>query len=175
MTLTKGLLKARARSGDTPREVLTHVNELFYENAERGVFISMIYGIFDLKKATLTFARAGHNPMMLRSSKKNKVEELSTSGIAIGLERGDVFTRSIEERTIGIAKNDVFIFYTDGISEARRKSGEEFGETRLMKIAETDGSHSAEALLTEVRVQIQQFTQDTEQHDDMTAVIVKVV
>ncbi len=175
MTLTKGLLKAQARTGESPREVLTQLNELFYENAERGIFISMIYAVFDLRKRNLTFARAGHNPMILRSSKKGNLQELATPGIALGLERGEVFSHSIEERVIGIAKNDLFLFYTDGINEARGKAGEEFGEKRLMDLVETCGHLSAEELLLELKNRISTFTRDMPQHDDMTAVIVKLI
>src|SRR5690606_4425591 len=62
MTLTKGFLKALSRSSDSPAAVLSNMNELFYENVERGTFISMIYGIFDIEKNALKLARAGHNP-----------------------------------------------------------------------------------------------------------------
>ena len=50
MTLTKGFLKALAKQTDSPSEVLTKMNELFYENVERGRFISMIYAIIDLNR-----------------------------------------------------------------------------------------------------------------------------
>jgi serine phosphatase RsbU (regulator of sigma subunit) len=175
MTLTKGLLKAQARSGGSPRAVLTLLNELFYENAERGIFISMIYGIFDLKRRTLTFARAGHNPMMLRSCKKEMVEELSSPGIALGLESGEAFARTIEERTIGIEKDDIFIFYTDGINEARGKQEDEFGEDRLMLLIERNGDMKAGDLIEEIKAEIGRFTRNIDQHDDMTAVVIKIV
>lgn len=175
MTLTKGFLKSQARHSPSPRKVLINMNELFYENSKRGFFISMIYGIFDLDARTLTFARAGHNPMILRRSRKGVAEELSPPGIALGLERGDVFTRTIEERTIGIEKNDVFLFYTDGLNEAQNRFHEEFGEERLVHVVEACSGISAEELIGRTQREIQHFTAEAPQHDDMTAVVVKIL
>ena len=82
MTLTKGFLKAIAKHTDSPAEVLTKMNELFYENVERGRFISMIYAVVDLENKLIRIARAGHNPVILsrcgRKSKFNQSEWIST-------------------------------------------------------------------------------------------------
>lgn len=174
MTLTKGFLKSQARNVFSPRQLLINMNELFYENAERGFFISMIYAIIDLEKRTLTFSRAGHNPMILRSSKKGMAEELNPPGIALGLESGEIFTRTIEERTIGIEKDDLFLFYTDGLNEAQNQFHEEFGEERLLHQVEAYTDLAAEALLQKIQTEIQQYTVNAAQHDDMTAVVIKI-
>jgi sigma-B regulation protein RsbU (phosphoserine phosphatase) len=174
MTLTKGFLKSQAQNISSPRQILINMNELFYENSERGFFISMIYGIFDLKARTLTFSRAGHNPMILRRPRKGTTEEINPPGIALGLERGDVFNHTIEERTVGIEKNDVFLFYTDGMNEAQNRLHEEFGEDRLREIVEAYTEAPAAVLLDRTQREIQRFTADAPQHDDMTAVIIKI-
>lgn len=175
MTLTKGFLKSQAQNISSPRQILINMNELFYENSERGFFISMIYGVFDLEQQTLTFARAGHNPMILRRPGQGETEELSPPGIALGLERGEVFSHSIEERTVGIQKNDVFFFYTDGLNEAQNRFHEEFGEAALIDIVERYDGASASDLLEKTQMAIQRFTIDAPQHDDMTAVIVRLI
>jgi sigma-B regulation protein RsbU (phosphoserine phosphatase) len=175
MTLTKGFLRSQARNLQSPRDILINMNELFYENADRGVFISMIYGVFDLAAKTLTFARAGHNPMISRRSGKGLVEEMNPPGIALGLERGDIFPRTIEEKTIGLEKNDVIFFYTDGLNEAQNNFHEAFGEKRLMSIVEAHCGFSAEGLLDKMQQEIHRFTTDAPQHDDMTAVVVKIL
>ena len=175
MTLTKGFLRSQARNLQSPRDILINMNELFYENADRGVFISMIYGVFDLAAKTLIFARAGHNPMISRRSGKGLVEEMNPPGIALGLERGDIFPRTIEEKTIGLEKNDVIFFYTDGLNEAQNNFHEAFGEKRLMSIVEAHCGFSAEGLLDKMQQEIHRFTTDAPQHDDMTAVVVKIL
>jgi sigma-B regulation protein RsbU (phosphoserine phosphatase) len=175
MTLTKGFLRSQAKGPFSPREILINMNELFYENAERGIFISMIYALFDLEARTLTFARAGHNPMILRRPGKGEAEELDAPGIALGLERGDIFSQTIEERTIGIEKKDVFFFYTDGLNETQNLRQEEFGEDRLLELVEKHSQLPSEELLYRVQEEIMAFAGEASQHDDMTAVVVRII
>ena len=175
MTLTKGFLKSQAQNVAAPRQVLVNMNELFYQNSERGYFISMIYGVIDLDERSLTFARAGHNPMILRRPGKGMVEELCPPGIALGLEEGDIFARTIEQRTIGIEANDIFLFYTDGLNEAQNRVREEFGEERLRGIVEMYTEETAVELLDRIQRDIERFTDRAPQHDDMTAVVLKIV
>ncbi len=175
MTLIKGFLKAQTRIYTSPREILINMNELFYENAERGMFVSMILGVFDLSEKTLTFSRAGHNPMILRRSEKKIAEELELPGLALGLEKGEIFSRVIEERIIHFSQGDVLLFYTDGLSEAQNNSKEEFGEERLMYAIESYPELGAKEQLEQIYQQIVQFCGDVPQHDDLTAILIKAV
>ena len=175
MTLTKGFLKAQARIDQSPKEVLIHINELFYENAERGMFISMILAFFDLENRKLTFARAGHNPMILLRSDSHLAEEVAMSGIALGLEKGEIFQKTIVEKTLDFHPGDQFLFYTDGLNEAQNNKKEEFGEERLMRLVETYHHLPADAQLAKIQRDIERFTDDAPQHDDMTAVLVRIL
>ncbi|MFO7891183.1 MAG: PP2C family protein-serine/threonine phosphatase [bacterium] len=174
MTLTKGFFKSQAKYGDSPMQVLINMNELFYDNVERGVFISMIYSVFDLEKKKMTFSRAGHNPMILRRSGKGEAEEISPPGIALGLEKGEIFSRTIEQKSIPIHSGDVFLFYTDGLNEAINASNEEYGETRLRLAVEKNSHLPVEVLLDNIEEDICFFTGRTPQYDDMTAVVIKI-
>jgi MFS family permease len=175
MTLTKGFLRALAKVSDSPAAILTQVNRLFYENVERGVFISMAYGVFDTKANELRFARAGHNPLLMRKRQQDRVQIVSPMGLALGLDQGEAFERSIQEISIPFQAGDLFVFYTDGFPEAMNKTMEEFGEERLCKIIERYAQGSASEILDGVFREIKEFTGKAKQHDDMTIVVVKIV
>ncbi len=175
MTLTKGFLKSQAKSGLSPREIMINLNELFYENVERGTFISMIYGIFNLQSRTFTFARAGHNPLIIQKGIDEKVDVLCPKGLALGLEKGTIFERIIEEHKIGIQSNDIFVFYTDGFSEAMNNKKEEFGEERLQILLQKNLFSTAEEIIKYIKTEIVNFVGDASQHDDMTMLVVKIV
>ena len=175
MTLTKGFLKSQAKEDLSPKEILIRINELFYENVERNIFISMIFGVFDVSDGSFSFARAGHNPIIIRSTESNRVENLCPKGIALGLEKGDIFSRHIEERKISIRRGDVFVLYTDGISEAMNERKEEFGPERLEKIVGQRSHQSASEIMNHIQHEIHDFAGATEQHDDMTMIIVKIL
>ena len=175
MTLTKGFFRSQASLLDSPKEVLIRINQLFYENVERGHFISMIYGVFDMEKFTFTFARAGHNPVIVRRGPNSKSEVLCPSGMALGLEKGDLFREVIEEQHIKLNKDDFFILYTDGFTEAMDSQQYEFGEERLYKLVENEKGTLAQELSDIIISKIQSFVGRTPQHDDMTMVVIHVL
>ena len=175
MTLTKGFLRALAKVSNSPSDILSKVNRLFYENVERGVFISMVYGVFDMRKRSLTIARAGHNPVIMRKSKANRVEVVNPMGLALGLDQGTTFSKSIQEVRITFRPGDLFVFYTDGFPEAMNKTLEEFGEERLCKTVELHAHRSATEILEGIFAEMKEFVGKARQHDDMTIVVVKVL
>ncbi len=175
MTLTKGFLRSLSRMKWSPREVLTEINTLFYESVDRGHFISLVFGIIDLKKRTISFARAGHTPLIWQRRDNERFEHLSPPGIALGLEPGDVFKEIIKEQTIKIESGDRFILYTDGFSEAMNPISGEFGEERLEQAIRRNASIPAKELLQKIIAQVQHFVGQHPQHDDMTMVIIRVL
>lgn len=175
MTLTKGFLRALAGVTESPSIILTRINKLFYENVERGIFISMVYGIFDMNKRELCFARAGHNPVLTRPRGEARVKVVNPKGLALGLDEGGTFSRSIQEVILPIQAGDLFVFYTDGFPEGMNKAMEEFGEERLLKALERYADSSAAQILEGVFSDMKHFTGKAKQHDDMTIVVVKVL
>lgn len=175
MTLTKGFLKSQVKSGLSPREIMINLNELFYDNVDRGTFISMIYGIFDLQAKTFTFARAGHNPLIIQKGLDENVDVICPKGLALGLEKGSIFERIIEEYKIGIQSDDIFLFYTDGFSEAMNSRKEEFGEDRLHNLLKKNTLPGAEHIIDHIKTEIINFVGKAPQHDDMTMLVVKIL
>ena len=175
MTLTKGFVRALAEVSGSPSTVLTQVNKLFYENVDRGVFISMVYGVFDTQRHLLTLARAGHNPVIMRKTQANDVQVVNPMGLALGLDPGATFAKSIQEVSIPFQSGDLFVFYTDGFPEAMNKTLEEFGEDRLCRTVEKYAHGSAAEIMDGVFAEMRQFVGKAKQHDDMTIVVVKVV
>ncbi len=175
MTMIKGIIKTLARWLKDPSKVLAEVNEVFYENAPRNVFVSLLYAMFDLGERTLTFARAGHNPLLVRKSKAGEMESLNPPGLAIGMEKGALFSKIIKDQSVAIETGDILIFYTDGITEAMNPRGDEFGENRLYEVIHQFGDRSAKEILERVRQTVFGFTASAPQHDDFTLVVVKVV
>lgn len=175
MTMAKGIIKALSRINPSPKSLLSDMNTVFYENTPKEVFISLIYGFFDVQNNTLIFARAGHNPLIVRKSVGGAPELLNPRGLAIGLEKGPVFASTIEEKAIPIQPGDIFMFYTDGISEAMNKNGDEFGEDRLSRLVSQHGQESARVILDKITHDVMHFANGAKQHDDFTMVVVKVV
>ncbi len=174
MTMAKGIIKTIAKSISCPSEVLSKMNAVFYENVPKDVFISVIYGEFDLRKKVLTYARAGHNPLIVYKGGKRTAELVTPKGLAIGLDSGALFDSTIEQVEIPLEKDDLFVFYTDGISESLNNNGEEFGEKRLKEVITQNNTDSAKKLNEKIHSAIRTFAGDTKQHDDLTMVTIRV-
>jgi len=175
MTLTKGIIKSSVQESLSPAQVLIRANQLFYENAERGIFVSLIYGVFDLEQHTFTSARAGHNPILLLGRQQQAPQFISPQGLALGLDHGNVFARNIREQTLVLNQGDMLVFYTDGFTEAMNGRNEEFGETRMSEVLSNGLAGSSFDTINNIRNAVQIFSGDTPQHDDMTMVVVRIL
>ena len=141
---------------------------------ERGAFISMVYGIFDMGKKRLRLTRAGHNPVLVWKAKKQKLEVIQPNGLALGLEKGREFSKTIEEVKIPFAKGDCFIFYTDGFTEAMNKKMEEYGDERFAATVQNYVTYSSKEILEGIIRDVRIYIGKAKQHDDMTLVVVKI-
>gem|GEM_PF-1027650 len=175
MTMIKGILQTQAQvTPDSTRETLIRANDIFYEHVERNKFISMIYAIFDFEKGSVQLSRAGHNPLVIKKSEAADPETLTPKGMALGLVRGKAFSDFIEEAEIRFKGGDVFVFYTDGLSEAMNKHGEEFGEERLFATIQRFTHQSATEILQGILDSVNAFVGKTPKHDDLTMIVVKI-
>ncbi|MFQ5627281.1 MAG: PP2C family protein-serine/threonine phosphatase [bacterium] len=174
MTLTKGILQSHAESTLSPKQVLSKVNNLMYRTIERSWYVSMFYAVLDSGKRTLRYARAGHNPAIMLNKQRGEPQLLQTAGIGLGLDIGEIFTKTLVEGELKLEAGDTLVFYTDGFTEAMNGNGEEFGEDRFLDLLDGDENGSAEGLLKKTISSVREFAGNAPQHDDMTMVVLKV-
>lgn len=172
MTFLKGVIHSLCTIFPSPKMMLFRVNKLFNQHATRGTFISMIYGVLNSKDRTFTYIRAGHNPMLFKKV-DGTVEWLQPKGVAIGMSKGDVFNKVMEEDTISIEKGDVLVLYTDGITEAQNEAENFYDEERLFKLIKREKTNSARELRDLIIKDVRTFIGDALQYDDMTLVVIK--
>ncbi|MCG3155880.1 MAG: hypothetical protein DKINENOH_02488 [bacterium] len=173
MTLTKGILQSHAGEESSPKQVLSKVNNLMYRTIERNWYVSMFYAVLDSRRKLLRFARAGHNPGIVFRSGESQASLLQTAGIGLGLDPGEVFTRTLVEGELQMTQGDTLVLYTDGFTEAMNSRHEEFGEARFLQLLQRHQHSSAAALVHEILGEVRDFAGDHPQHDDMTLVVLK--
>lgn len=171
----QGILRSLYGFGLTPRELFIRANQLLYRDLEKSSFVTAIGGYFDANKNQLILARAGHLPLFYYCSQKHSVEKLTPKGLGLGLDRQELFSSEIEERSIDYQPDDVFVFVTDGITEAKSADGKEFGEDNLVKALEKNYFESAKGICDNIMTEVSCFTINAPQHDDQTVVVVKVI
>jgi len=121
----------------------------------------------------LRFARGGHCPVLHYKAIENESHFLQPSGIAIGLNNGDVFDSTLVEEKVKFATNDILAFYTDGLSEAMNKDKEEFGDEKLGEIIKNNAHLEVGELKDKVIDEILAFLDGQNLHDDLTLVLIK--
>ena len=94
--------------------------------------------------------------------------------LQVKLDDGSTFDRLLEEQTMPLADGDLYLFFTDGISEAMNVSDDCFGEARLGRILEEHAHLPSEELRERVLREVEAFVGDAPQHDDMTMILLRV-
>jgi serine phosphatase RsbU (regulator of sigma subunit) len=173
MTLVKGIFQSYAENNASPADVLIKINKLFYQIIENGIFVTMLYGILDVKENKFTFSRAGHELPLIYKAAEKKAYSDKTVGMALGFEKGEVFSSSIEEITINLDKGDTVLLFTDGVTEANNKFNEEYGKDRIKDFVEENGNQNSARLLELFHEDVKNFCLGTEQFDDMTIVVIQ--
>ncbi len=174
MSQLKGILKTASKFHLSLEPLMTEVNSVTFDNIEEQAFITLACGAFDLKFQKFRLVRAGHLPVIHVCCQSGEYQELTPPGIGIGLEAGAIFNSELEECEVAFDSGDVFLFFSDGIVEARNASGEEFDTRQLVKVVKNNGVVDAGTLREKIIASVQSFVGDVSQIDDMTLVVVKI-
>lgn len=169
MANLQAFLKTICRHGMALNEATGLVNDLVTENTSDGRFITFFWGIINDERKKFTYVNAGHNqPLLIRDG---KIIKLDKGGIIFGVIK--TISPYISEE-IALKENDTIIMFTDGVSEAMNKFGEEFSDKHLEEIALKVSNKSSEDILEEIRREVLYFTSGAVQSDDITLMIIKV-
>ncbi|HEX7137866.1 MAG TPA: PP2C family protein-serine/threonine phosphatase, partial [Vicinamibacterales bacterium] len=180
MAELKGLVLSLSEIHSSPRDLLVAANRIIAKHLDARSFITMTYAVIDLHARTMTYARAGHTPLIYvpgaAGSIRSHVQILAPDGLVLGLkiDDGEMFDRLLQEETIPLRSGDLYLFFTDGISEAMNDQDDCFGESRLGQLVETHSHLPSDELRERVLREINAFVGDAPQHDDMTMILLKV-
>jgi phosphoserine phosphatase RsbU/P len=179
MAELKGLMLSLSQIHQSPRQLLLEVNRILSENLDTRSFITMTYAIIDLNAGLLTFARAGHTPLIYLPADGGAAgaQVLIPSGLVVGLRIPGAmqkFSDLLEEDSIQLGKGDVLVFYTDGITEAMNTDSDLFGDARLGGLIAEHGHLDTGDLRERILREIEAFVGTADQHDDMTMILIKV-
>jgi serine phosphatase RsbU (regulator of sigma subunit) len=177
MAELKGLVLSLSRIHDSPKRLLSEANRILAATLDARSFITMTYAIVDTAAGTMRYARAGHNPMIHFDAAAGATRVLTPAGLGLGIDPGPRFDEILEEAEVPLRSGDLFLFFTDGLSEAMNGHAELFGERRIRDVIEAaDGRGEDEATIKDrILAEIRSFVGDAAQNDDMTMVLLKVV
>jgi serine phosphatase RsbU (regulator of sigma subunit) len=174
MSKIQGFIRAIVPSPDSPNQLLSRVNRLAFDNMENMSFVTLVMAELHTTKKTITVVRAGHTPILHYQHTDKQFRRWEPPGIALALDRDTVFSDTLKEETVNVNEGDVFLFYSDGLIEAEDTDGEEYGLERLEKTFSQCVHLRAEAIGNKILADIDGFSGEEQQKDDMTLVVIKI-
>ncbi len=180
MAITQTLFRNIATRENNPAHIMTQLNEAACRNNKTNVFVTMFIGVLDLPTGHLRYCNAGHEiPIFIRhsasgaeqgSGHKEAPHQYQTSfmdakpNLPIGL----FSDFSYEMQKTVMSPGSALFLYTDGLTEARNKQGKLLGSERLLQMIAQNETTVALQLVEMVTRQVEKFTVDAEQSDDLT-------
>jgi serine phosphatase RsbU (regulator of sigma subunit) len=152
---------------DEPQRLLRSVNQLFHQNTNDCSYATLFFAEYDDATRRLRYANCGHLAALLLR-REGAVERLDSTGTVLGL--FSEWNCSMEERRL--CPGDLFVLYTDGITESFSAAGEEFGEPRLVDALERHREACPHAAIASIVDEIRRFS-PREQYDDITLIVAK--
>ncbi len=170
MAKTMADFRGLAHTFSEPHEALSAINNRLVEEGVSGMFVTLLYLIYEPKERVIKYSNGGHNPLIKITAAGEAQLLTQDVGSPIGIMPGSEF-RTDE---IKFREGDLFIIYTDGISEARDKREKEFGETRILELARQYRNLPAQELAEKITSEVINFSRGMPQHDDMTVIVLKI-
>jgi serine phosphatase RsbU (regulator of sigma subunit)/catechol 2,3-dioxygenase-like lactoylglutathione lyase family enzyme len=150
-----------------PRKFLQSVNHLFYSNTVESAYATLVFAEYNDRSRCLRYANCGHLCALLLR-RDNTVERLESTGTVLGL--FEAWDCEIGECTF--KAGDLFVLYTDGITESENDKGEDFGEHGLIDALRKYRVMAPAEMMASIVRDVQLFSPH-EQHDDITLIIAR--
>ncbi|HXS09938.1 MAG TPA: anti-sigma factor antagonist [Candidatus Krumholzibacteria bacterium] len=175
MTMIRTALRMEARGNRNASDVMSKMNSFVTDDMKKGMFVTMFYVILDSKNRIISYASAGHNPMILYRHETKETFFLNPRGFPVGISLPDetLFRRSISLEKVRLKKDDMLVIYTDGVTEAMNERREQYGEERLIQMVKEYAFLPPTEFIEKLDGDIKKFTGEYPQSDDITVVAVK--
>jgi sigma-B regulation protein RsbU (phosphoserine phosphatase) len=151
----------------TPAGVLSSMNTILHQRQLEEYYCTLLYAVFDMKRRSVTLANSGV-PYPVHCT-TDRCYQIETPGLPLG----SFFGSSYDEVTLPIAAHDVFVFCSDGVSEAMNRRGEEFTSPRLMDVVKQNRAQNAREIVQAVVSAVEEWRDGAAPNDDMTVVALK--
>ena len=166
--LVSGILRSHAPIEPSPSEMLSAVNLSLAERRVEAQFVSIIYAVWDDEDRTLTVSNSGlPRPIFVHAGKNEVIE-------ATGLPLGLFDEAEYDELHFKMKPRDLFVFFSDGILDARNRQGDLFGRGRVEKIIAQNSDSTASQLVDVIFKAVADHSAGVETFDDQTVVAIRV-
>lgn len=170
MATLKGAVLAEVREASGPADLLHRLSLTLSGQMDKRSYITMSCVQYNPSRSSLRYARAGHSPMIIKTS--TGVDIVRPKGVAIGIVPPETFQREIEEVELHLVDGDICLLTTDGVTEHRNESFQEMGITAINALLLGTEPTTAKDVVERVQYQLDHHAQGADAHDDVTIVAI---
>ena len=164
MMSSRILLKGAAIGSGAPSTVLTTANGVLTADNAETMFVTVLYAVFDPRTSTYTYSNGGHDSPLVVHADGSSTLLPHTGGIALGVWPDMPY----ESDSVTLQKGDTVLLYTDGVTEAQDKSGEQFGLERMRELFRAQPPTGAKEATDRIFEAVHEFAGTAPQFDDIT-------
>jgi serine phosphatase RsbU (regulator of sigma subunit) len=165
------VMRSRARELSGPAAIVKDLDESLKQITNSRTFVTVFYARLHGASKTLEYASGGHNPPLLVRVKTGDTWLLEEAGPIVGILPGAEFTNAM----VPLESGDILTLFTDGVTEQENAQGEEFSMDRLKSVVLSKVEEPAGTEVNEIANAVSAYAGTTEQADDLTVVVVKVL
>jgi phosphoserine phosphatase RsbU/P len=155
----------------SPVDIISYLLEnMFKDLKELDSFVTLCYARFDMERRVVRFIDCGHTKTIHYHKKLDKCDTIFSNNLPLGFLENDPY----EEIIIPFDDGDVFLFYSDGITEAQDMNDEMFGENRLIDLVSKQCQNSPDDLLDYILNHLHTFCQKDYFSDDFSCIAVRI-
>jgi sigma-B regulation protein RsbU (phosphoserine phosphatase) len=165
------MLRALSRGGRADAlTILRSVNELLAADLGDARFVTCFFGLLDPLVNSLSYASAGHGPLLFYRSARDAFEQVSATSVPLGILADAAFDEAVAH---AFAPGDFAVITTDGFFEAFSPTGEAFGIERMTDLLRRDRALPGERMIANLHEAVRAFAAGQPQQDDLTAVVIR--
>ncbi len=173
MSKIQGFVRSMTLEDLPPENMLCRLNCLIKENFDPDFFCTALYGIFDTQNRRLKIFRLGHSGLMFYEAKNRKTGILEPPGLGLGISDNKKFEDNLKSYEVTYNTDDIFVFLTDGFTEAMNDRMQPYGEQKISRLIDQFAQLSASALMDKLVQEISQYSAGR-LFDDATGIVVKI-
>lgn len=170
MAMVRSLFRNVSLHASEPNVIVKALNAAVADGNETNMFVTLFLGVLDLHTGVLQYCNAGHDSPLLIGRDVRTLD--CDSNLPIGVIGDWAFSR----QEIQLESQTTVFLYTDGLNEAEDSMHAQFGEERILRVAESqlvDGPIMPDTIVSQMEEAVHRFVDDAEQSDDLTMLAIK--
>jgi serine phosphatase RsbU (regulator of sigma subunit)/anti-sigma regulatory factor (Ser/Thr protein kinase) len=177
MSMLRTVIQIHAGKATSAKQILTKVHGYLQSNIPPGIFITVQLAVYDSVTRVMNMVSAGHNPLLWYRVETQEVAQVNPPGMPLGVPvtLGLTFNERLQEVSLKLREGDLFLAFTDGVTEAVNREGRQFGLKRLVGFvadrAVQGRADSISSLSRSLVDSLEDFSGFAKPHDDISFIV----